>query len=30
MESGGALFEGELQAETFPVSIEKQYVVIEV
>jgi len=30
VESGGALVEGELQAETFPVSIEKQYVVIEV
>jgi 3-phenylpropionate/trans-cinnamate dioxygenase ferredoxin subunit len=30
VESGGALVEGELQAETFPVVIEKQYVVIEV
>jgi nitrite reductase/ring-hydroxylating ferredoxin subunit len=30
VESGGALVEGELQAETFPVSIEKQYVVVEV
>jgi nitrite reductase/ring-hydroxylating ferredoxin subunit len=30
VESGGALVEGPLQAETFPVSIEKQYVVIEV
>jgi nitrite reductase/ring-hydroxylating ferredoxin subunit len=30
VESGRALVEGELQAETFPVSIEKQYVVIEV
>jgi 3-phenylpropionate/trans-cinnamate dioxygenase ferredoxin subunit len=30
VESGGALVEGELQAETFPVSIEKQYVVIKV
>jgi nitrite reductase/ring-hydroxylating ferredoxin subunit len=30
VESGGALVEGELQAETFPVSIEKQYVVIEI
>jgi nitrite reductase/ring-hydroxylating ferredoxin subunit len=30
VESGGALVEGELQAETFPVSIEKRYVVIEV
>ena len=30
VESGGALVEGELQAETFPVSIEKQYVVIDV
>jgi nitrite reductase/ring-hydroxylating ferredoxin subunit len=30
VESGGTLVEGELQAETFPVSIEKQYVVIEV
>jgi hypothetical protein len=30
VEAGGALVEGALQAETFPVSIEKQYVVIEV
>jgi nitrite reductase/ring-hydroxylating ferredoxin subunit len=30
VESGGALVEGPLQAETFLVSIEKQYVVIEV
>ncbi|MFK4726053.1 nitrite reductase/ring-hydroxylating ferredoxin subunit [Bradyrhizobium niftali] len=30
VEPGGALVEGELQAETFPVVIEKQYVVIEV
>jgi nitrite reductase/ring-hydroxylating ferredoxin subunit len=30
VESGGALVEGPFQAETFPVSIEKQYVVIEV
>jgi len=30
VESGGALVEGELQAETFPVVIEKQYVVLEV
>jgi 3-phenylpropionate/trans-cinnamate dioxygenase ferredoxin subunit len=30
VKSGGALVEGELQAETFPVVIEKQYVVIEV
>jgi 3-phenylpropionate/trans-cinnamate dioxygenase ferredoxin subunit len=30
VESGGALVEGELQAETFPVLIEKQYVVLEV
>jgi len=30
VEAGGALVEGGLQAETFPVSIEKQYVVIEV
>jgi nitrite reductase/ring-hydroxylating ferredoxin subunit len=30
VEEGGALVEGELQADTFPVSIEKQYVVIEV
>jgi 3-phenylpropionate/trans-cinnamate dioxygenase ferredoxin subunit len=30
VESGGALVEGSLQAEIFPVSIEKQYVVIEV
>jgi nitrite reductase/ring-hydroxylating ferredoxin subunit len=30
VESGGSLVEGALQAETFPVSIEKQYVVIEV
>jgi nitrite reductase/ring-hydroxylating ferredoxin subunit len=30
VESGGALVEGELQVETFPVSIEKKYVVIEV
>jgi nitrite reductase/ring-hydroxylating ferredoxin subunit len=30
VESGGALVEGALQAETFPVSIEKQYVVVEV
>jgi nitrite reductase/ring-hydroxylating ferredoxin subunit len=30
VETGGALVEGELQAETFPVVIEKQYVVIEV
>jgi 3-phenylpropionate/trans-cinnamate dioxygenase ferredoxin subunit len=30
VESGGELVEGTLQAETFPVSIEKQYVVIEV
>jgi nitrite reductase/ring-hydroxylating ferredoxin subunit len=30
VESGGSLVEGTLQAETFPVSVEKQYVVIEV
>jgi nitrite reductase/ring-hydroxylating ferredoxin subunit len=30
VESGGSLVEGPFQAETFPVSIEKQYVVIEV
>jgi nitrite reductase/ring-hydroxylating ferredoxin subunit len=30
VESGGNLVEGPFQAETFPVSIEKQYVVIEV
>ncbi|MGN6116786.1 MAG: Rieske (2Fe-2S) protein [Nitrobacter sp.] len=30
IESGGSLVEGELRAETFPVSIEKQYVVVEV
>jgi nitrite reductase/ring-hydroxylating ferredoxin subunit len=30
VEAGGTLVEGALQAETFPVSIEKQYVVIEV
>jgi nitrite reductase/ring-hydroxylating ferredoxin subunit len=30
VESGGSLVEGALHAETFPVSIEKQYVVIEV
>jgi len=30
VEAGGALVEGALQAETFPVSTEKQYVVIEV
>ena len=30
VESGGALVEGALQAETFPVSVEKQYVVVEV
>ncbi len=30
VESGGALVEGELRAETYPVSIEKQYVVVEV
>jgi 3-phenylpropionate/trans-cinnamate dioxygenase ferredoxin subunit len=30
VESGGTLVEGELRAETFPVSIEKQYVVIDV
>lgn len=30
VESGGSLVEGELRAETFPVSIEKQYVVVEV
>ena len=30
LESGGSLVEGPFQAETFPVSIEKQYVVIEV
>ena len=30
VEPGGALVEGELQAETFPVVIEKQYVVLEV
>ena len=30
VEPGGAFVEGELQAETFPVVIEKQYVVIEV
>jgi nitrite reductase/ring-hydroxylating ferredoxin subunit len=30
VESGGALVEGSLQAEIFPVSIEKQYVVIEI
>jgi nitrite reductase/ring-hydroxylating ferredoxin subunit len=30
VESGGSLVEGPFQAETFPVSVEKQYVVIEV
>ena len=30
VEPGGALVEGELRAETFPVSIEKQYIVVEV
>ena len=30
IESGGSLVEGELRAETFLVSIEKQYVVVEV
>ncbi len=30
VESGGALVEGELRAETFPVLIEKQYVVVEI
>jgi 3-phenylpropionate/trans-cinnamate dioxygenase ferredoxin subunit len=30
VEPGDALAEGELQAETFPVSVEKQYVVVEV
>ena len=30
VESGGALVEGELRAETFPVSVEKQYIVVEV
>jgi nitrite reductase/ring-hydroxylating ferredoxin subunit len=30
VESGGSLVEGELRAETFSVSIEKQYVVIEI
>lgn len=30
VEPGGALVEGELRAETFPVSIEKQYVVVEI
>jgi nitrite reductase/ring-hydroxylating ferredoxin subunit len=30
VESGGALVEGELRAEIFPVSVEKQYVVVEV
>lgn len=30
VETGGALAEGPLQAETFPVSIEKQYVVLDV
>ena len=29
VEAGGALVEGELRAETFPVSIDKQYVVLE-
>ena len=30
VEPGGVLIEGELRAETFPVSVEKQYVVVEV
>ena len=30
VEPGGALVEGELRAETFPVSIDKQYIVVEV
>jgi nitrite reductase/ring-hydroxylating ferredoxin subunit len=30
IESGEVLVEGELRAETFPVSIEKQYVVVDV
>ena len=30
VEPGDALAEGQLQAETFPVSVEKQYVVVEV
>jgi 3-phenylpropionate/trans-cinnamate dioxygenase ferredoxin subunit len=30
VEPGGALVEGELRAETFPVSIDKQYIVLEV
>jgi len=30
VESGGALIEGELRAETFQVSVEKQYVVLHV
>ncbi len=30
VETGGALVEGELRADTFPVAIEQQYVVIDV
>ncbi|MGY4298327.1 hypothetical protein ACVWXN_006422 [Bradyrhizobium sp. i1.4.4] len=30
VEPGGALIEGELRAETFQVTIDKQYVVLEV
>jgi 3-phenylpropionate/trans-cinnamate dioxygenase ferredoxin subunit len=30
VEPGSALIEGELRAETFPVSVEKQYVVVEI
>lgn len=30
VEGGGRIVEGDLQAETFPVSVEKEYIVVEI